>query len=366
MTRVRSSIPRRSLLFLLLCAFSLPLLAADPAAVSRTEYTGRDTLAITPDDEKQAQKMLLSIGWTPAEFTVAVTPPVADPAQFPIAAQGFETDADALVTFPSPHPRENKSEPSNTVVLEWYKARFDAADRAPLRAPAVLVVHIMDPRLVVDRGIARNFAAHGINAFLMHLPDYGLRRAPGFRHTGAAFIERIRQSVADARRARDAIATLPRIDGRHVSIDGTSLGAFVAAGAASLDNAFDNAFLMLAGGDLYDMLNQGVREAAMVRELLEREGYTGEKLRVVADMADPAFLAHRLNPATTWLFSASSDQVVPPFSARALAAAAHLDAQHHFWISGDHYTSLLSLPWALQKVADAIHAAAVAPRPADP
>ncbi len=331
----------------------VPLLAAAPAGTEATFFEARDTLNITPDGSPKVQQMLDAIAWKPQPFQVAVAPATLDPRRNPLE---FKTDADALVYFASPHPREQKEHASNTVVMEWYKAKFVPGQRAAVRAPAVLVLHIMDYRLITDRGVAEALSKQGINAFLMHLPDYGLRYGPESRFNGETFLTRIRQAVGDARRARDAIAALPRVDPRRISLDGTSLGAFVGAGAASLDNAFENTYLVLCGGDLCNMLLKGEREAAWVRQSLERAGYTGDRFREVVDQADPGFLVHRLNPARTWLFTARSDQVIPEFSSTALAASAKLQPDHHIMLAGDHYTSLLSLPWTSARLAATIHA----------
>ncbi|MDH3585267.1 MAG: hypothetical protein OER86_13770, partial [Phycisphaerae bacterium] len=70
---------------------------------------------------------------------------------------------------------------------------------------------------------------------------------------------------------------------------------------------------------------------------------------------EPVHVAHRLDPKRTWLFSAFADQVVPAANARALAAAIGLDNSHHHWISGDHYTAVLNLPWMIRRMARTIH-----------
>lgn len=336
--------------------FLLPALAvAAPVASAVEHYRATDTFRPDgTDPSPEARKMLHDLAWDPATFDVTVTPPTAYPHD---NVPDFATDADALVTFASPRPTGPATSPVNTVVLEWYKAKPTSAPAPGTAVPAVLVLHIMDVRLVVDRGIARTLAQHGINAFLMHLPDYGLRYDPAHSTGGGVrFLQRVHQGVADARRARDVIAALPGNDPRRISLDGTSLGGFVGVVAASLDHAFDHTFIMLAGGDLYTVFTQGTREAAGVRKSLQQAGYTGEKLRALTRTIDPLVLAHRLRPDRTWLYSARGDEVVPAACANALAAAAALPPSHHVWINGDHYTALLTLPWTLRQIEKIVRA----------
>jgi hypothetical protein len=146
----------------------------------------------------------------------------------------------------------------------------------------------------------------------------------------------LKQGVADARRSRDVIAALPGVS--RVGVQGTSLGGFVAAVAASIDRAFDPVILALIGGDVCGILTTGRMDAARVHQRLRRAGYDDERLRQELWDAEPLRLAHRLDPARTWLFSARWDQVVAPaFSAR-LADAARLPSRHRRTLGGCHYT----------------------------
>jgi len=153
-----------------------------------------------------------------------------------------------------------------------------------------------------------------------------------------------------------AIAALPRVDGNRVSIQGTSLGGFIAASAAAVDAAFDRNFIALAGGDLYGLFQNGRREARMIRDRLAEDGVRDEALRRLCNRIDPMHLAHRLPPDRTRLISAEADQVVPEASARTFAKAAGLDEEHHLWLSADHYTAVLHLPWMIRTIADHVQA----------
>lgn len=321
-----------------------------------SEYQVRDTLRTRPAEAgpKEARRMLRALQWAPERFRVKV-----QPAESVVGPHPVGTGADALLTFPSPRPRESRRAAVNSVALEWYAAEDEAGKR--MRAPAVLVMHILDGRMIVARAIARSLAKRGIHGFVMHMPGYAGRRIVEGRFSGPVFFDLCVQAVADARRARDAIAGLTHVQGDRVSIQGTSLGGFIAASSAALDAAFERNFIVLAGGDLYGMLQNGRREARMIRERLEEAGIRGDALRELCNRLDPIHLAHRLPPERTWLISAVADQVVPEANARALADAAGLVDPHHVWLQSDHYSAALHLPWMIRTIAEKVHTGPLAP-----
>lgn len=204
--------------------------------------------------------------------------------------------------------------------------------------------------MTVGRLFARGLRLQGLHAFLLHLPYYGERRTGDKRPRDANVVTGMRQAIADVRRARDAVAALPMIDTSHIGLQGTSLGGFVSATSACLDHGYDSVFLMLAGGDLYNLIENGEKDAAKVRETLAEAGLSGEKLRLLAWTIEPTRVAHRLDPQRTWLYSASHDTVVPPKNAIALAKAAHLDKQHHIPMLANHYSGIVYLPTVLADI----------------
>ena len=142
---------------------------------------------------------------------------------------------------------------------------------------------------------------------------------------------------------------------KHTSPDGPSLGGFVSATAGSLDDGYDNVFLMLAGGELYDLIQNGKKDAAKVRERLEKAGLKGEELRKLTLVVEPTRIAHRLKPERTWLYSGIFDTVVPPKNALALANAASLTKTHHIQMTANHYTGIVYLPFVLSHIARHAH-----------
>jgi len=322
--------------------------SAEPGAGALgRRYAARDTLSVQPEQDAAVKDMLESAVWSPGKFAVTVEP--IDATQPP--------GASAIVRFPAPRPLARGAAGVNTVVIEWYAAQRDAAagdDAAARPAPAVLCLHILDGRMHVARAFARRFAERGIHGFVMYLPGYGPREDHRYMFSGEYFFELMRMSVADARRARDALAVLPGVDAQRISVQGTSFGAFIGASAAALDGAFEHTFLVLAGGDLHHLFLHGRREVQWIRRSLSLAGVEGEKLRALCRSIDPARLAHRLDAQRTWLFTATADQVVPAHCAKALAEAAGLDEAHHRFIHGDHYTVVIHLPWVAQFFVDTI------------
>ena len=285
-----------------------------------------------------AAAALRRIAYPPATFSVTLRPTPDEPF-------------DALVTFPSPRPSGDAA--VDRVRLRWYAA-VDGQTGGVARAEAVLVVHGLDPTLEAAELVARGLRARGLHALLIELPGFAGRAGDPDAYPGVPALEHAARGLADIRRARDVVASLPRVRGPDVAIQGTSLGGFAAAGAASLDGAFDPVLLMNAGGDAADVIAAGGKDAGVLREALAAAGYCGRRLRDLIDPLEPTRLAHRLNPRRTWLFYAVDDRVVPPASARRLARAARLPDDHVIPLPGNHYTSMLLLPAVLDEMAAAV------------
>jgi dienelactone hydrolase len=331
---------------LVACSFVLVCLAGEsPASETQLWESGplsaRDTLSIDDEMSAEARECLQGLAWKPADFEVSFQQPAGN--------------GDVLVRFAS--PIETGDARNDLVALEWYRARQE--DPAA-KAPAVVVVHESGRGMTVGRLLAKAFAQQGIHAFLLQLPSYGERRN---ETTGAPsnILVLMRQGVADVRRAYDAVAVLPGVDRERIALQGTSLGAIVSATAGSLDGCYESVFLLMAGGDLYEMIKTGERDTANVRRKLEEMGVTDEQLRQMAWVIEPTRIAHRLNAERTWLYSGKKDTVVPPRHAQVLAEAAGLDARHHVQLNADHYSGTIYLPIIITHIANEIHHRPVLP-----
>lgn len=315
--------------------FLFAILVFSTTSFTRAEeqqFTARDTLKPDAAATDDARNCLDGLCWKPGEFTVTVerTP---------------EAEHHAVIRFPSPITTGDAV--NDRVALIWHRPA-NADDAKPV--PAIVVVHESGSAMPVGKLFAKRFGDKGLHAFLIHLPNYGLRRQTGAKPTGEKFLLAMRQAIADVRRARDTVAVLPGIDPARISLQGTSLGGFVTATTAGLDHGFDHVFIMLAGGDLYGLMHNGEKEAAELSRRLADAGYSGDKLRDLMHTIEPTRLAARVNRDKTWLYSAEQDTVVPMANALAYKKAASLADDHHIRLLGNHVSCIVFLPVILDHV----------------
>ncbi len=304
-------------------------------------FTAVDTLSVGNEESTAACKCLDELSWPNAQFQVTLKP-------------AWKNNGDWMVRFPSARPVKN--ELNDTVAMEWFQAKNAAGE--PIVAPAVVVIHESGSGMTAGRLIAQMLQAKGLHAFMIHLPFYGVRRGEQRRPQGEQLVDTLKQGVADARRARDAVAALPLVDASRISLQGTSLGGFLAATTAGLDNGYHRVFILLAGGDVYSVLMEGKRDAAKVREELMKTGLTEAEVKEIIDTIEPLRLAHRVNADRTWLFSGTHDEVVPLRNAELFAKAAKLEEAHHVKMLANHYSGVIFLPMVVQQMRDAIYASA--------
>lgn len=324
---------RFALLFIF-AAFGLT--AAEPAKETSFQagstLAARDTLDCGKEPNPNAAACLDGLKWTPQAFTV----------RYEAARPG---NGDWLIRFPTPAPSGDAI--TDSVAMEWYVAK-DASGQ-PKRAPAAVVVHESGRAMMAGRTIARGLRSRGIHAFLIHMPGYGAR-ATALPVDPARMLGALQQAVADVRRARDAVAVLPGVDPTLISLQGTSLGGFVTAIVAGLDRGYSRIFILLAGGQIADVLLEGKRDAARIRRRLAAAGVTDEGVRKLVQAVEPMRLAHRVDPARTWMFTGKYDDVVPPECSEAFAKAANLSIENRFLLPVGHYSAAFLLPLILPKM----------------
>ncbi|MDX1928220.1 MAG: C45 family autoproteolytic acyltransferase/hydrolase [Pirellulaceae bacterium] len=292
-----------------------------------SRFAAIDTLNLGDEPRVDAKKCLDGLKWNPSDFSV-------------IIETAKEDCGDWLVRFPSAKPSGN--ELNDRVAMEWYQAKDKAGQ--PIEAPAAVIVHESGSGMTVGRIVARSLRSQGIHTFMMQLPYYGVRRGPEGRPSGTNLVGALQQGIADARRAKDAVAAMPLVDKSRISLQGTSLGGFVTATTAGLDNAYHRTFVLLAGGDLYGTLMSGKKDAEKVRAELTKTGLSNDEVHQMLDSIEPLRLAHRVDPSRTWLFSGKYDDVVPPRSAQLFAEATRIDASHHVEMLANHYSGIIFLP----------------------
>jgi hypothetical protein len=313
---------------------SLPIRDLPPLRAGEV-FDIQDTVTPVGPDANGAAEVLSNIVWPPQTFQAV--------------GDLNPSSGDLSIHFPSPKPQGFPV--WDNVVLDWHVAR-DRRGRHT-SGPAVLVLDILLGGNRVAGYIAKTLAKNGIHGFVMHMPQNGKRRLPNETHDWSAFLPGLTQAAADARRSRDVIAALPLVEG-PISLQGTSLGGFVATLAGSIDDAFAAIFLALTGGDVNGILRTGAMDAALVRRQLLNAGYDDESLTQYLWNMEPLRVAHRLNPRRTWLYWARFDQVVRPIHSKKLADAIGLDWQHQRQIAGCHYTCFVSAPRFLGEIMRAV------------
>jgi dienelactone hydrolase len=313
------------------------------AIVDGAAFAANDTLACGAESDADATACLDALKWNCVPFTVRCETAKPD-------------CGDWLVRFPTPFPSGDAT--NDLVAMEWYVARDESGK--PMKAPAMVVVHESGRNMVAGRAIAKGLRGQGIHTFLIHLPGYG-ERASRFTSDMKNLLPGLRQAVSDVRRARDAVAALPFVNGAEISLQGTSLGGFVVATVAGLDRGYDKSFILLAGGHIAEVLLNGKRDATAMHRRLEKAGVTEQQIRGLTQAIEPMRLAHRVNPATTWVYSGKFDDVVPPACTLAFVKAAKLGMDHHVIMPVGHYSAAVLLPALLPKLGETMRAKSVAP-----
>lgn len=300
------------------------------------DFVSRDTLSVTADDSADATACLNELTWNPAEFSVH--------------CEASDTDGvSATIRYVS--ARATGDPVCDRVAVDWYAVTVDNQLQS---APAIVVVHESGRAMTVGRAVARGLRDRGVHAFLLHLPHYGLRRSPGKKAEDQDFAVVMRQGISDVRRTHDAVRVLPGVLNGQISLQGTSLGGFVAALTAGLDESFDRVFILLAGGDLATLVANGRNEAGQLREKLQQHGYTGQKMQQLLYRFEPNRLAHRIPAERLWLYSALYDTVVPPAHADSFATAVGLHESHRIRMPANHYSGVIFLPVVLDQIANTI------------
>ncbi|MEQ1825685.1 MAG: prolyl oligopeptidase family serine peptidase [Pirellula sp.] len=309
----------------------------EPQLVAGKKFRANDSLKPEPEQNADAQECLKGLCWECEGFQVDLEP-----------SDG--KNGDWLVRFPS--PVVSGDDINDRVAVEWYVAKDK--NKIAMQAPAAVIVHESGSGMTVGRVIASALGRKGVHAFMVQLPHYGHRRGPLGKPTGDGLVTALKQGIMDVRRARDAVACLPLVDRSRISLQGTSLGGFVASTTAGMDRSFHRVMLLLSGGDLHGVMMNGKKDASKMRDELVKNGVSMDQMKEYLHTIEPLRLAHRIDPAKTWLFSGEFDDVVPLENAKILANKIPLDSSHHVIMPVDHYSGALLLPSIVQQMFEQI------------
>ncbi|MDX6771124.1 MAG: hypothetical protein SF051_16460 [Elusimicrobiota bacterium] len=262
---------------------------------------------------------------------------------FPVTVVSVEERGELVETVLSfPSPRKSPW-PANDTVYAHLVAKKGLAG-----APAVLVLPVMAaPNVWIETRFTERFARDGFAVMWLEMPTQFRRRPHPSMPSGQVFLGRTtaslarnyRQSIADARRALDLLATRPEADPGRVAVFGISLGAIVGAMVYSLDPRPKFALFLLGGADFPRLL----LDSDMTGPFARKMGLTAEAVRLAWPGLDPGERREANRGRPVLLVNASWDRVVPRANGVKLKDA-FPDARQ-LWVPGGHYSAIVHLLW---------------------
>ena len=207
------------------------------------------------------------------------------------------------------------------------------------------------------RILCASLASRGIPAIMFKLPYYGERALPGglgdLEKRPELFFALVPQAVADVRRTVDVLAARPEVDANRIGIAGISLGGLISARAAADEPRVGRIVLILAGGDLKDII-ANARETRKLREQIQAQPEALQaKIETALREADPLTYAGKLRQRAAagniLMINATEDQTIPPRCTRKLATAMGMEDRVR-WLEGlGHYTAIVELPGIIEQ-----------------
>ncbi|NLX98702.1 MAG: alpha/beta hydrolase family protein [Rhodopirellula sp.] len=271
------------------------------------------------------------------------------PFTYRVASNAKKADYTILrLSYPSPVQTDLPQ--NNTVPAEYYLPKNLAAG-GPKR-PAVICLHILGGNFELVRMMAAALASRGVPAIWIKLPYYGERGPEEGPEVMAdkpqLFMEAISQGMQDVRRTVDLLASREEVDPEHIGIAGISLGGIASASAAALEPRLSRAVMILAGGDLRQIIGHA-RETRELQEVIstlppEQKAKLDEALAAVEPLSHAAQLRDRAAAGRVLMINATDDRVIPPDCTKKLADALGI-ADKVVWLEGlGHYTAMAALP----------------------
>ena len=260
------------------------------------------------------------------------------------------------LTYPSPVVTPVPQ--NNTVPAEYYVPQ-GIRPEDPKR-PAVVCMHILDGDFVLVRMTCSMLASHGIPAIMFKLPYYDERGFPEGPRALAAdpglFVGALGQGLEDVRRTVDVLAARPEVDPERIGITGISLGGIVAATASGVEPRFHRVMLILAGGDLKQMIHHAdeTRELSQLIQRLppERQAEIEQAIAAVDPLRNAGRLRERALAGRVLMLNAAEDEVIPRSCTEQLAAALGI-SDRVIWLEGlGHYTAMAELPQVLKRAVE--------------
>lgn len=250
-------------------------------------------------------------------------------------------DTSRLWRCPSPWPEAGGNNAT------WYAEVVGARGGGPDAArPALILLHgwlASRPHLIVYRRWARKVACSGIDVWMPRLPHHMERVAAGeisgersLSPQLGSSIDAVRQAVAEAR----LLARWLRREGAPaVGIWGMSLGGWVAALAATLDDHWDAAALWAPVASPVDVLFEsrlvGPLRSAVVGSGLSEEDFAAPEIAWMT----PAARAAMVPRERVLVVAGAYDRVISPRSVARIARRWNVDVR---WVPHGHISLMAS------------------------
>jgi len=263
-----------------------------------------------------------------------------------------------VVRLRYPSPVVSELPQNNVIPVEYYLPKGIQANGP--RRPAVICLHILDGSLELVRMLASVLASHGVPAVVFQLPYYGPRGDSDGPYRILAdpqhFVSVLEQAFLEVKRAVDFLASRLEVNPQHIGVAGISLGAIIAASAAEREPRIYKAGLILAGGNLRQIV-ETAREAEPLRRFIadldaDQQASIWKILDTVDPLSQADLLKERAQQGRVLMINAAEDEVIPRACTEQLAAALGI-ADRVFWLNDlGHYTALAALPRILELTAE--------------
>jgi len=278
---------------------------AAPTVAPRTVYAGSPSLPpLATEDDPFAYDATAPLN--PTEKHLESTPRYATTA---VTYQTYDGTVPGLLYTPSvpgPFP----------CVLAAHGVTSNKGSSIGLRdlvVPAGYAMFTIDARFHGDRGTPEQF--------------HELQRYPGR-------VRELFQGVVDLRRALDYLAQRPDCIPGRLGLVGTSMGGFMGAALAGVDERVQAPVLLFSGADWRLWFTTG--HAGVVGIFYQYGNQVSLDAVVAAiDPLDPSRWIGRIAPRPVLMVHGDADHVVPPASGQALYDAA-LDPKTVLWYAGGH------------------------------
>ncbi len=322
------------------CLFTAVTIGTTDRAVSQAPGRGAEAV---PTDHGQSFRVEDVHRGGPFEYTMR---PISENAQYRVYRLEY------------PSPIESPHAKNNMVPADYYVPRGLGEESTP--RPAVVCLHILNGNFELVQMTCSLLASRGIPAVWLRMPYYGERSLPEGRRAllkdPSLFVGAMPQGVADVRRTIDVLASRPEVDAERVGVTGISLGGILAGTVAAVDERVHRTVLILAGGDLPQIIDTAdeTRELRdLMRELPEpQRERLAEQLREVDPLTHAAGLRKRAQQGLVLMINAGDDHVVARGATEKLAAALGI-AERVVWLEGlGHYTAMAALPQVMKRTAD--------------